>query len=146
MYVIDSGVRVTHREFLDAAGGGGDDDGADSASRSRAELGPDFVDAGGGGEGRAAAAPGDEDGHGTRFVVVWCCCCCLESALVLAYACTTTTQHNKNQKGTFVASAAIGRGVGVAKGARAVSVRVLVAKGGGSISDVVAGVCLCVWF
>lgn len=56
----------------------------------------------------------------------------------ITYSCSLT--------GTHVAASAIGRSVGVAKGAELVAVRVLDCNGSGTISDTVAGdVCQCAY-
>ena len=102
IYVVDSGVSVSHSEFLGAGSGRG--------GGSRASEGPDFSGAGGApspppGSDASSFPPllGDCDGHGTH-----------------------------------VASLAAGTNVGVAPGARVVSLRVLGCDGAGRASSLVA--------
>ncbi|EFN59363.1 hypothetical protein CHLNCDRAFT_137826 [Chlorella variabilis] len=84
IYVVDSGIRLSHQEFLTQDG-----------SRSRASYGYDFVE--------DDYEADDCDGHGTH-----------------------------------VSGTAIGLGVGVAKEAEVVGVRILDCTGSGTISDTVA--------
>jgi subtilisin family serine protease len=114
---------------------------------SRASYGVDFV------EDRPGAAE-DCDGHGEEPGEVFCfrssflskACQSRHSKIrvALSYSGVPHPQHFQKSaplstSGSHVASTAIGRTVGVAKGASVVAVRVLDCQGTGSISDTVAG-------